>query len=233
MSGQMEFLFTHQLLGSRPPTVRSPTPIQRTFFVVLFQDVTVRTCLNALRLFANPATRQEAHITTRGPYKNREAIDADQKWRKKATEAQIHVFDIGAFFSGSQNTVFFRAEIINYDPDMFWKPHFKNSISHITVYDGSSRKFAESIKENLAAWKWNFMTVGTKPREMVSQSKKQGDFYIYLSVDYSILDDTLGFRVDPRIVMRMSPFSRLLAINRVIRYLADYVATISPPAVSL
>lgn len=117
----------------------------RVFYSVYVPSGKARTLLDAIRLIANPATKHPAHITVRGPYSD---YQDPRRWSALIQGQQVRVGGVGTFFGPNQNTVLLRVEAPAIQA-VWYKPDFSDYNPHITIYDGGSRSFAESLQDVL------------------------------------------------------------------------------------
>jgi len=123
-----------------------------------------RTVLDAIRLFAKPSSKYSAHVTVRGPYPD--LLDPTP-WSGWVRGQLIEIGGVGTFFEGSQNTVYLSV----YSPAIraVWdKPDYPDYNPHLTVYDGPSRVFAESLRSVLIARnpRLSFHAEGLEPMQI-------------------------------------------------------------------
>src|SRR6185369_6848935 len=160
------------------------------FFVLYPPRRREQALLDVMRLLCAPHVQSHAHITVRGPYAAKPLDSRD--WRK-VTNIRVTVAGVGTFFEGKQNTVFLRCESPDL-PSIWWKRDYKDGLPHITIYDGPSRQFAESVVRILEAETWNFMFVADRLREYVSTGR-QNSLDIKWPEYVSIFDQVFGFMV--------------------------------------
>ncbi len=132
----------------------------RVFYVIYVSDPLLEGILDGVRFLANPHEKGRAHVTVRGPYRQRYDLTAQQR-RIAGTRLTCH--GAGSFFGPRQNTVFVRCDSpalrdVWHKPDYGYHPH-------LTLYDGSSRVVAEDLLTLLEAAdaRFGFEVVGLEP----------------------------------------------------------------------
>jgi len=184
------------------------------FYVVSLPEGRFRTCLDGIRLLAEPNTRFPAHLTVRGPYD----IPLDiSPYGEKVKGAVARVVDIGEFFTDAQNTVFFHCSC----PALLsvWdKPDYATYNPHITLYNGESRHFAESICRVVERYpiRYTFEVSGLDP--LVSVKGVKGSL-LRDRFDSKSLEQIIGERIDLEGIEAMSESSRLDWIDRIARHM--------------
>ena len=125
------------------------------FYGIYIHDIRVTTCFDAIRLVCDPTVLGHSHVTIRGPY-SRKNYGKNLLWKQFPAQ-EVYISCAGSFFEHNQNTVFLKCKVPHLDK-VQWKPSYPNGISHITLYDGSSRHFAEELIDVLKKFDWR-MTV--------------------------------------------------------------------------
>jgi len=97
--------------------------------------------LDLMRLVLEPNYFRKSHITLRGPYN--ESPKKTTKWLNKEI-TEIYLGPAGQFSSPKQNTVFFSC-ISEQVKKLSWKRDYPDAVSHITIYDGEDRDFAQEV----------------------------------------------------------------------------------------
>jgi hypothetical protein len=133
----------------------------KVFYSIYVPTGPIRTALDAIRLFARPQTKHPAHITVRGPYSD---YRDPRMWTAAVRGQCVEVGGVGTFFGPDQNTVFLRADAPAIR--LIWdKPDFPDYNPHLTIYDGESRDFAESLRAILVQKdpRFSFAASGMEP----------------------------------------------------------------------
>ena len=120
--------------------------------LLVINDHTVAPHLELLRRVCDPKSTSKPHITVR--YFNKLGVPQDHF----ATVIRyIDLLKPGAFNSKDSHG---RAVFIQCDADelvtLEHKPHFPESESHITLYQGGNVEFAESLLDTLQQFQWMF-----------------------------------------------------------------------------
>ena len=118
----------------------------RVFYCAYVPSGKPRTLIDAVRLIANPVTKHPAHITVRGPYSD---YQDPRTWSVALRGQRVQVGGIGTFFGPSQHTVMLKVEAPAIQ-SLWHKPDYPEYNPHLTIYDGDSRSFAESLRDVLA-----------------------------------------------------------------------------------
>ena len=136
----------------------------RVFYAIYVAPGPFRSALDAIRMIARPQARHAAHVTVRGPYSD---YRDPREWSAAIRGKPIDIGGIGTFFDGDQNTVFLHVE--SPDLQLLWdKPDYPAYNPHLTIYDGPSRSFAESLRDLLAAREPQFTFLASGVEPMVS-----------------------------------------------------------------
>ena len=139
----------------------------RYFYVMEISDLKLRCMINAMRVLADPETTEDAHVTLRGPYKQKIEMS---KFNEILIGKTVSVFGAGKFFRGDQATVYLRCGFK--DLDKVWnKPDYQGRNCHITIYDGEDIEFARLLFENLKEHKLFFWFEGS---ELIEQPDEVG-----------------------------------------------------------
>lgn len=103
--------------------------------------------LNTLRYLASPDTRNEAHVTVRGPKRGGLNDRQKQRYDQMLKGETLQISGPDCFFNNRQNTVYLRCSCRAFEKTSVWnKPDYGDGINpHVTLYDGDSRAFAEDL----------------------------------------------------------------------------------------
>jgi hypothetical protein len=124
----------------------------RVFYSIYVPSGRTRILLDAMRLIANPAAKHSAHITVRGPYQD---YQDSRDWSAVVLGQKIHIGGVGTFFGPGQHTVLLKVESPAIQK-VWHKPDYPGYNPHITIYDGDSPTFAESLRDVLEAQELGF-----------------------------------------------------------------------------
>lgn len=147
------------------------------FFGVYPSDKRMSRLFDLARLIVQPDYARKAHITLRGPYEKRPSPRS--KWRNfKPSNGMIT--RPAYFFNEFQSTVYLGVYFLELN-DVSWKPDFKDSVPHMSIYDGSDRSFAWQIFNVLREYDWKFPIEFTPV--LVLERKKEYDSSFFLELD--------------------------------------------------
>ncbi len=180
------------------------------FYVLHIADKQVSNCIEAIRLICDPSTKHRAHLTVRGPYRQKISI---APINKKLGDQSLTIYGIGEFFKFGQQTVFFRCS----SPDLravWFKPDYSYN-PHITLYDGSSLEFARQLYLVASKYSFNFQVSATDLEPLMSQ-RGQKTFGTSVGIDYEAIREILGSRFDFAALRDWSLEQRLTAIDGIL-----------------
>lgn len=191
---------------------------KRYFYVVYFLDTTVQALLDAIRLLSNPQEKGRAHITVRGPYSRQQRFS---KLGELLQGTEVLADGLGAFFEGSQNTVYIRcnSESIR----KVWKKSDYGYTPHIALYDGDSREFAEQLLVKLQpalGRQFQIKADGLSP--MLSQ-QGQRSCDLLGAFDSRLVSRILGRELEADNLKELSTSTRLDYIGVLAQNLGQYV----------
>jgi hypothetical protein len=154
----------------------------RVFYVLFVADPHLRTALDAIRFLYDPLTRHSAHVTVRGPYRQR--INAS-RLSSSIEQTTVTLYDVSHFFEErGQHTVFF--DVAAEGLDRVWsKPDYAFD-PHLTLYDGRSRRDALELYQIAKRFRIaiQFQARGLEP--LISNGK-QANFSLVDSIDFDFL----------------------------------------------
>lgn len=181
------------------------------FFGIHFVDQRIDQLFDLARIILEPSYARKAHITLRGPYKKRPVQNS--KWMNSKV-GEVQLTKVQNFFNEHQNTVFLRAEIFGIG-DFWYKPDYPDGVPHLSIYDGSDRRFAWQILHTMKNFPWN---IRLQPSEMIIIDSKEvlETKYLFESQEF---DSSLS-RVSERLysmekIRSMHDGQRLLILNRI------------------
>ena len=181
--------------------------------MVFVDDEQPRQLLDTIRFLADPNEKLSAHVTVRGPYKQRQPLPAELK---SIEGARIDVGEVGTFFDTKQNTVFLRCDA----PElrrMWHKVEFPEYAPHITLYDGNSRSLATRLENILKRWKLQFTFV-TDGIVLLQSSKGQHAVDLAAFYDSHLVASATGCDLKPAQVCDMNADERLRLIEKMCRH---------------
>ena len=175
-------------------------------------------CINAIRVLANPAEKNKAHITVRGPYPRRDRRSG--RFSRFVEGSEINIVGPGHFFDFEQNTVYLRCvspelKIVWDKPDYGFNPH-------ITLYDGASSEFARKLWDIVSQHPLKFSFVAGPLAPLVSSRRHQGGMALKTDLDSRFLCEVTGVDFSKTPVESLESDARLKAIDRLCGYLSTY-----------
>ena len=176
----------------------------------------VASCIDAIRVLANPAEKHRAHITVRGPYRRRGK--RSDKFSRFVEGSEININGPAHFFDFGQNTVYLQCmsselKAVWYKPDYDFNPH-------ITLYDGESSAFARKLWDIVSKHSLKFSFVAGPLTPLVSSRRHQGGMAIKINLDSRLLREVTGLDFDKILVESLGQDARLAAIDRLCGYLS-------------
>ena len=188
----------------------------RTFHVIFVPDGLVASCIDAIRVLANPVEKHRAHITVRGPYRRRSSRSG--KVSRFVEGSEINVNGSGTFFDSGQNTVYLRCaapelETVWHKPDYGFNPH-------ITLYDGSSQEYARELWDIVSMHTYKFSFIAGPLTPLVSSRRHQGNMTLKSDLDSRLLREVTGEDLKEATVESLGKDRRLKAIDKLCDYLS-------------
>lgn len=143
--------------------------MKRVFYVIDLPDPELQKAFDSIRLVCDPSQKNRAHITVRGPYKQRYRVSAADA---RVRGALVEIDGPDAFFEEGQNTVFLQCKSDALS-DVWRKPDF-DFAPHLTLYDGQSREFAVRLLSLVREFKPRVTFKAQSLSTLVSRSGQQG-----------------------------------------------------------
>lgn len=112
-------------------------------YAIGIREDEIRDFLNLLKFTFSPYSKNDAHITVRGPYHRQLSTKEQDRINLKIFDKPIKVAGVETFFESKQNTVFLKCE--STDLKFIWNKFDFPYNPHITIYDGNDRKYALEI----------------------------------------------------------------------------------------
>ena len=190
----------------------------RTFHVLYVPEGLVADCINAIRVFANPAEKHRAHITVRGPYYR--SGNQVSTTSRLIEGAEINIRGPGNFLDSGQNTVFLRCESPSLE-NAWYKPDYEFN-PHITLYDGVSCEFARKLWEIVSRRTYEFSFVAGPLVPLVSSRRGQGGMELRADLNLQLLQMVTGLNINGQTIESLGQDARLEAIGK----LCDYLSTV-------
>ncbi len=186
-----------------------------TFYIFEIKGSPESDYIEAIRFLANPGEKHRAHVTIRGPYKQR--IDI-APINKRFVDGALVVGDPGNFFDHDQNTVFFRCE--SADLVRIWKKRDFPFNPHLTLYDGPSHDFAVRLFEVVSRYAYTLRFCADQLVPLVSY-KGQANMDLRLSFNSELVSAVLKRRLKADDVAALPETSRLSMIARLCQRLSQ------------
>lgn len=189
------------------------------FYGVYLQNTKLSTGLDLIRFLSEPDSIRFSHVTLRGPYEAK----LSRIWLLKINERgkydwRISLAKPSKFFVGSQSTVVIRAHLGNLQ-GLVHKPAFPEGVPHLTVYDGSDRRFADAVFRMLELYDWNQAAEVTPLRLILKKQKVDETFERFWTAFYDLFQKIVGDPAKIRYMKEVSADRRLNYIHEVLVYL--------------
>lgn len=182
------------------------------FFVAAqFSDSRIQELFDVARLIVEGDYSRRAHITLRGPYKSKSDISRGIFERDPG---KIILKRPGHFFEGSQNTVHMIVEMIDI-ADLWYKPDYPDGTPHLTIYDGSDRRFAWAVFSTLRRRNWNLILNSSRLKILDKKRTVEDDFLDSERYPALLIEKIAGRVIHAQEVRAMSQLDRLLLLDRI------------------
>lgn len=189
--------------------------MKRIFYSVQFGDAEVQACFDAIKFLCDPTEKSPAHITVRGPYeKEFDVRELDGSIRNQ----WVAILGPGCFFGDNQNTVFLQCGFAGLR-DVWQKPDYGLK-PHITLFDGSSRKFAEKLLILLKSRRLFFKFRASDIEPLISY-KGQYNFDLLINFDIEKISKIVGTKIPIRIT-NIKDDERLLYVDKILQSLSEF-----------
>jgi hypothetical protein len=179
----------------------------KLFYVLHIQEKVLADCVDAIRFISDPAEKQRAHLTVRGPYQKRVNVVAISR---KIVGDTVLIDSVGNFFDSGQNTVFFRCS----SPELksVWsKPHYPFN-PHITLYDSVSNEFARKLFAVVSTYTYH-LRFRASELEAIESKKGQSSLSLALGFNSNLVRQVVGERISPASVKALSAEQRLRLVD--------------------
>jgi hypothetical protein len=189
---------------------------RRVFYVFYSRDQHDQSVLDAICYLADPSEKNRAHVTVRGPYRQKRGVPAVSR---ALDGSEIDVTGVDAFFEPGQNTVFFAVS----SPGLarVWhKPDYPDSKPHLTIYDGESREFAVKLRSRLQQVNPRFRFKATALAPIVTR-KGQGSLELRTAFDEDLVKAVTGTGVNADAVSELPEEQRIDLIAKLCARLAQ------------
>lgn len=192
-----------------------------SFYVLYSKDKNVRDYLNSIKLLCDYNQRTEAHITVRGPYKNKLSSEIIETQNSIIKNEKLIISNVENFFPfNNQNTVFFKCDD-NENLKKIWKKITYNEFRpHITMYDGKDFNFAQNIFSILTANFKPFIYEVDKLSFLEPKGKDSLGLYSLKNVfDYSFFKEVLDVKISIESLTSLKNVERLNLIEKLSKIL--------------
>jgi 2'-5' RNA ligase len=188
---------------------------------IYLEDKKLQVYLDALRLIINSSEKRRSHITIRGPLKRLYSLKELERWNTVINGAFISITGVGSFFNHNQNTVFLKCESAALRE--IWKKSEYGYNPHITLYDGKSKEYANSLLKILNKYRYN-ITFSVGCLSPLLSIKGQQDFDIKFSIngDLKAISDVLHESIDFSKLDQFTETRKFASINRLCEYISKY-----------
>jgi hypothetical protein len=196
-----------------------------TAFVLYLNDDIVGPCLELIRKISDPTSTSKPHITVR--YVGKLENSNLQIYNKFITDIDFikpGCFGLGDDSSQHNKTVFIKCASDALET-LSHKPHFPDSVFHITLYDGTSNSFALKLLDIVSKYNWNFnlkLPLDTKLSKISIKSKnirKRSSSHIYSDNLIELFKIITGFNLNYEYVISLSDDDRLDIVQTICNYL--------------
>lgn len=182
------------------------------FFVAAsFSDKKVAELFDLARLVVEGDYARPAHITLRGPYKSKGDI---HRGLLEKDVGVIHIRRPGHFFNGRQNTVFLGIEILGIS-EFWYKPDFPEGVPHLTIYDGSDRRFAWIVFNILRKHTWNLSLNSTRMSILEKKKTVEDSFLDIERFPAKLLRSVFARDILASDVRELPDLERAIALNKI------------------
>ena len=196
-------------------------------YILYLSDEIVAPSLELVRRICEPNARAKPHVTMRGPLRGR--ADSPERWESKQI-TRITLIEAGQFLSADdvrslQNTVFMKCDL-HEQAWLHYTPDYPTSLPHVTLYDGTSRDFANRLWSLLRHYPWHLDIELAAPatlRKVVlgSRKRKHTLAITYSSEARALFRELIGEELRYKYVAAMSDEERLRVTDLVCRYLHE------------
>jgi len=180
------------------------------FVAAQFSDSRIQELFNTARLIVEGDYARRAHITLRGPYKDKGDIS---KTIFEKDAGKITIRKPGTFFYGKQHTVHLSVEIMDLK-ELWYKPDFPNGAPHLTLYDGEDRKFAWAVFSTLRRHKWGMTLNSSRLSVLEKKRTVEDDFLDSVRFPAKLIEKIAGRPVAAEEIRRLSDLDRITMLDR-------------------
>lgn len=192
----------------------------RVFYVISPADETLQAYLDGIRFIANPHEKDCAHVTLRGPYRQRYSMNA---LNRDIEGADVEVTGVNTFWDENgtrQNTIYFSCA--SEQLRRVWhKPDYSGFHPHLTIYDGASRALARSILGVLQRYSWRLQFAATGLMALIS-SRGQMSLKLRANLNLALLSQSIGEPLTLRRIEGLDQNTRILYIDQLCQHLVSH-----------
>ena len=182
------------------------------FFVAVgFSDEKIARLFDLARIVLQPEFARPAHITLRGPYKNRKDVAATVMGKDVGS---ITVTRPGSFLSDMQNTIYLGVTILGIS-DFWRKPDFPEGIPHLSIYDGEDRRFAWAVFNVLRKHKWGIRLNSTPMHILETKNRLETEYLMRYESLASTMQLVTGNVYSAEEIKGMSRLDRIILLNQI------------------
>ncbi len=192
----------------------------KSFYVLYPKDKVTKNILDAIKVLSDDSQRTGAHITVRGPYSKKLRQSKVDTCSQDITDTSLHFSKVGNFFDYGQNTVFFKCDD-NENLRKIWnKKGYEDFEPHVTLYDGTDKKFAERLFYKLQQNFQPFEFKVDKLSYLESKSKSSDTMGFYRHrlkqdfVNFKPLKDILNTDIDKEKISKIKEHNKLKYIGK-------------------
>lgn len=189
----------------------------KVFYAIKIEDEKINVILNTIKVMCDHSSKNDVHITIRGPYKQRYNISNIEKI---ANNSKMKFIGVDKFFTDTQNTIYIKLYIENIEK-MWYKPSYDINIyginPHMTLYDGDSRNFATSIYKIIENFDIKIDIDKIKIETIISGEKKG---LLIDRINYNIIKKITNIKsFDKEYILRMSYKEKMSIIKLLFQHL--------------
>lgn len=186
----------------------------RVFYVIYVSDDHLRSILDTIRVLAAPVTSHPAHITVRGPYRQRLNVET---FNRQIAGEHVELHDVSYFFKKGQHTVYLDASAPSLR-SVWHKQDFEFN-PHLTIYDGRSRARAVQLYQLLTRFPISagFTAIGLEP---LMSNGGQSNIDVLAGIDFNFVSRISGMELSADALSDLPDRFKDAVIERLCRYLS-------------
>lgn len=184
------------------------------FFVAVgFSDSRISRLFDLARIVLEPEFARPAHITLRGPYKQKKDISEPVLGRDVG---KITVGRPGTFFGDGQHTVFLNVDIFGVS-DFWHKPSYPDGKPHLSIYDGQDRNFAWNVMSVLRRYEWGVSLNSTPMQVLEKKRRLETEFLTHYDNLAFTLKEIAGTVYSAEKIKHLPDMERILLLDKICR----------------